>query len=72
MLLILQINLDHNLIQQPQGILQSLREVPGFLAFGVVFVLLLLREQSLALLALLLLGVGTALTGFFPSVGSAS
>ncbi|MCW8858800.1 MAG: MFS transporter [Deltaproteobacteria bacterium] len=50
------------------GILQSLREIPGFLAFGVVFVLLLIREQSLALLALLLLGVGTALTGFFPSV----
>ncbi len=50
------------------GILQSLREVPGFLAFGVVFVLLLVREQSLALVSLLLLGLGTALTGFFPSV----
>ncbi len=50
------------------GILQSLREVPGFLAFGVVFLLLLVREQKLAYLALLLLGVGTALTGFFPSV----
>lgn len=49
------------------GILQSLREIPGFLAFGVVFVLLLIREQSLALLALFLLGLGTALTGFFPS-----
>ena len=50
------------------GILQSLREVPGFLAFGVVFLLLLIREQSLAIIALLLLGIGTALTGFFPSV----
>ena len=50
------------------GILQSLREIPGFLAFGVVFVLLLFREQTLAILALLLLGLGTALTGFFPSV----
>lgn len=50
------------------GILQSLREVPGFLAFGVVFVLLLFREQTLAILALLLLGIGTALTGFFPSI----
>ena len=27
------------------GILQSLREVPGFLAFTVVFVLLVLREH---------------------------
>lgn len=50
------------------GILQSLREIPGFLAFGVVFLLLLCREQSLAILSLLLLGLGTALTGFFPSI----
>ena len=48
------------------GILQSLREIPGFLAFGVVFLLLILREQPLALLSLLLLGVGTAATGLFP------
>ena len=50
------------------GILQSLREVPGFLAFAVVFLLLILREQVLAYLALLLLGLGTAVTGYFPSV----
>ena len=31
------------------GILQSVREIPGFLAFAVVFVLLLLREQAQAL-----------------------
>ena len=48
------------------GILQSLREVPGFLAFAVVFVLLVIREQRLALIALALLGLGTAITGFFP------
>ncbi|MET0072608.1 MAG: MFS transporter [Candidatus Thiodiazotropha sp.] len=50
------------------GILQSLREIPGFLAFGVVFLLLLIREQRLAYLALALLGLGTAVTGLFPSV----
>jgi predicted MFS family arabinose efflux permease len=50
------------------GVLQSLREVPGFLALGVVAVLLLLREQSLALWSLLLLGIGTAATGYFPTV----
>jgi len=49
------------------GILQSLREIPGFLSFGVVFLLLVIREQALALIALTLLGVGTAVTGFFPS-----
>ncbi|WP_321366132.1 MFS transporter [uncultured Desulfuromusa sp.] len=50
------------------GMLQSLREVPGFLAFGVVFLLLVFREQHLAIISLLLLGLGTVLTGFFPSV----
>jgi hypothetical protein len=50
------------------GILQSIREVPGFLAFAVIFVLLLLREQALAILSLLLMGIGTALTGYLPSV----
>ncbi len=50
------------------GILQSIREIPGFLAFAVVFLLLLVREQKLALIALIVLGIGTALTGFFPTV----
>ena len=49
------------------GILQSLREVPGFLAFTAVFVLLVLKEQTFAVIALALLGIGVALTGFFPS-----
>ncbi len=49
------------------GMLQSIREVPGFLAFTVVFVLLLVREQALALLALGLTGLGVALTGQFTS-----
>lgn len=50
------------------GMLQSIREIPGFLAFAVVLILLMVREQSLALWSLLLLGVGTAATGFFPTV----
>ena len=48
------------------GILQSLREVPGFLAFTVVFVLLVLKEQTFAVIAIALFGLGTALTGLFP------
>lgn len=48
------------------GLLQSLREVPGFLAFTVVFLLLVMREQMLALAALALTGLGVALTGQFP------
>jgi len=50
------------------GILQSLREIPGFLAFTAVFVLLILKEQVFAYLSLLVLGLGVALTGFFPTV----
>jgi hypothetical protein len=50
------------------GWLQSLREVPGFLAFTVVFVLLIIKEQTLAVVALALLGIGVAMTGFFPTV----
>ena len=50
------------------GVLQSLREVPGFLSFLVVYLLLIIAEQRLALLSLFILGVGVALTGYFPTV----
>ncbi len=50
------------------GMLQSLREIPGFLAFAVVFLLLVMREQWVAYVSLLLLGAGTVITGWFPSV----
>ena len=49
------------------GILQSLREIPGFLSFAVVFLLLLFREQTLAILSLLILGLGVVITGWLPS-----
>lgn len=48
------------------GLLQSLREVPGFLAFTAVFVLLVLKEQTFALLALALMCIGVAMTGWLP------
>lgn len=49
------------------GILQSLREIPGFLAFTIIYVLLVIREQKMAYISLMILGLGTFLTGFFPS-----
>ena len=49
------------------GILQSLREVPGFLSFLVVYLLLIIAEQRLALLSLFILGLGVAMTGYFPT-----
>ena len=45
------------------GILQSLREIPGFLAFTVILVLAFIREQKLAYVSLALLGIGIILTG---------
>ena len=49
------------------GILQSIREIPGFLAFTVVFVLAFIREQKTAYIALLFLGLGTMFTGLIPT-----
>ena len=48
------------------GVLQSWREVPGFLAFGVVFLLIIIAEQRLAILSLIMLALGTVLTGWLP------
>ncbi|MBT68373.1 MAG: MFS transporter [Thiotrichales bacterium] len=45
------------------GILQTIREIPGFLAFTVIFVLAFIREQKLAYMSLALLGTGIAITG---------
>jgi len=50
------------------GLLHTVREIPGFLAIGVIAVLLVMREQSLALLSLGLLGVATAVTAWFPQM----
>jgi hypothetical protein len=49
------------------GMIQSVREVPGFLALLVVYLLLVIREHRLSALSVLCLGVGVAATGFFPS-----
>jgi len=49
------------------GIIQSVREIPGFLALLVVFILLIVKEEILAITSLLLLAIGVSLTGIFPS-----
>jgi MFS family permease len=50
------------------GLLQSVREIPGFLAFAAVFFLLLFKEQTFALLSLLVFSIGVLITGFFPTL----
>lgn len=49
------------------GDLHSVREIPGFLAFSAVFVLIFIREQTFAILALGLLCIGVLATGYFPN-----
>lgn len=50
------------------GLVQSVREIPGFLALLVVYLLLVIREHRLAALSVAVCGVGVAATGLFPSV----
>jgi hypothetical protein len=49
------------------GMIQSVREIPGFLALLVVYVLLVIKEHRLSALSILILGLGLAATGLFPT-----
>lgn len=51
------------------GWLHTVREIPGFLAIGVIAIIIFVREQIVGLVSLLMLGVATALTAQFPSMG---
>ncbi len=48
------------------GVIQSVREIPGFLALLVVYVLFIIKEHRLSALSVLMLGAGLAATGVFP------
>ena len=54
---------------QQMGALQSVREIPGFLALLAVYILLLIREHRLSALSIIFLGAGTAAAGYFPTYG---
>jgi len=49
------------------GVIQSVREIPGFLTFLAVFVMMIIKEHRLSSLSVLFLGVGLGFTGMFPS-----
>jgi hypothetical protein len=51
------------------GWLHTVREIPGFLAVGVIAIIIFIREQVLGLISLLMLGVATSVTAYFPSFG---
>ena len=51
------------------GWLHTVREIPGFLAIGVIFLIIFVREQVLGLISLILLGLATGMTAYFPQFG---
>jgi len=51
------------------GWLHTVREIPGFLAVGVIALIVFIREQALGIVSLLTLGVASAVTAWFPTFG---
>jgi hypothetical protein len=51
------------------GLSQAVREIPGFLSFAAVYLLFVFKEHRLSAWSVLLLGIGTAITGIFTSFG---
>ncbi len=51
------------------GWLHTVREIPGFLAVGVIALIIFIREQTLGIVSLLTLGAASAVTAWFPSFG---
>jgi predicted MFS family arabinose efflux permease len=49
------------------GVIQSVREVPGFLALLVVYVIMVIKEHRLSALSILMMGFGLAITGLLPT-----
>jgi hypothetical protein len=56
-----------NVTGEQTGIIHAMREVPGLLSIGVLPLLLVMREHTLASLSVFCAGLGTLATGFFPS-----
>ncbi len=50
------------------GIIQSVREIPGFLTFLAIFVMMVLKEHRLSAVSIVSLGLGLGVTGLFPSM----
>jgi hypothetical protein len=50
------------------GLMQSVREIPGLLAFTAIYFILVLREQTFAYLSMGVLCAGVLISGYFPSL----
>ncbi len=51
------------------GAIQSFREIPGFLTFFAVYIMLVIAEHKFAVYSIILLGLGVMVTGFLPTFG---
>jgi hypothetical protein len=47
------------------GVAQSVREIPGFLTFLVIYILLIVKEHRLSAWSVVLMGIGVGATGYF-------
>lgn len=50
------------------GIIQSVREIPGFLSLLVIYLLFFIKEYRLSALSVMVMGIGVFFTGLFPTV----
>jgi hypothetical protein len=51
------------------GVAQAVREIPGFLSFTAIYLLLVIKEHRLSAWSVIILGIGAGLTGLFTSFG---
>ncbi len=49
------------------GVAQSVREIPGFLTFMVIYIVLFISEYRLAAWSVILMGIGIGATGYLPT-----
>ncbi|MBN2705145.1 MAG: MFS transporter [Deltaproteobacteria bacterium] len=49
------------------GVIQSIREIPGFLSLLAIYFILFIKEHHLSALSVLCLGLGVAATGLLPT-----
>lgn len=50
------------------GLSQSVREIPGFLTFLVIYTLFFLKEHKLSAWSVIIMGIGIGMTGFLTSL----
>ena len=56
-----------NLTGEQVGMIQSVREIPGFLTLLAVFVMMVIKEHRLSAISILFFGAGLWLSGLFSS-----